>query len=132
NWCRALASNKPFVVDGNSVVVRMVGKGEATVGLTDSDDVLAGQRDGLPVDSILLRDDGFIIRNTAAIIANARHVKPAEQLLEYLQSQPVIAALKQAGAIESNTAPPESAVDWNELLASQNANLEFLKGLFLR
>ncbi|MGZ4962310.1 MAG: substrate-binding domain-containing protein, partial [Limisphaerales bacterium] len=104
NWCRALASNKPFVVDGNSVVVRMVGKGEATVGLTDSDDVLAGQRDGLPVDSILLRDDGFIIRNTAAIIANARHVKPAEQLLEYLQSQPVIAALKQAGAIESNTA----------------------------
>ncbi len=100
NWCRALASNKPFVVDGNSVVVKLVGRGEATVGLTDSDDVLAGQHDGLPVDSVLLRNDGFIIRNTAAIVSNARHAKTAEQLLEYLQSQPVIVALKKAGAIE--------------------------------
>ena len=48
-WCRALAANKPFLVDGNSVVVKMVGRGEAWIGLTDSDDIAAGQAEGLPI-----------------------------------------------------------------------------------
>ena len=38
-----MAANKPFLVDGNSVVVKLVGKGEAWVGLTDSDDIADGQ-----------------------------------------------------------------------------------------
>src|SRR5688572_18261688 len=46
-WCRALHANKPFLVDGNSVVVQFVGRGEALIGLTDSDDVGAGQKNGL-------------------------------------------------------------------------------------
>jgi len=132
NWCRALAANKPFVVDGNSVVVKLVGKGEAVLGLTDSDDVLAGQRDGLPVDSVLLKNDGFMIRNTAAIVTGTKRARTTEQLIQYLQSPEVIAALKKAGAIESLPTPSTSSVDWNELLTNQNANLEFLKGLFLR
>src|SRR5437899_282605 len=48
-WCRALAANKPLVVDGNSVVVKLVGKGEASIGLTDSDDIAEGQNNGLPI-----------------------------------------------------------------------------------
>src|SRR6266567_1928404 len=48
-WCRALQANKPFLVDGNSVVVRFVARGEAAVGLTDSDDIAAEQREGAPV-----------------------------------------------------------------------------------
>ena len=39
-WCRALAANKPFIVDGNSVVVKQVARGEAWIGLTDSDDIV--------------------------------------------------------------------------------------------
>src|SRR5262245_40540469 len=31
-WCRGLAANAPLLVDGNSVVVRMVGRGEAQLG----------------------------------------------------------------------------------------------------
>jgi iron(III) transport system substrate-binding protein len=132
NWCRALAANKPFVVDGNSVVVKMVGKGEAIVGLTDSDDVLSGQHDGLPVDSILPAKDGFIIRNTAAIVVNAPHRAAAEKLIDYLKSPDVIAELKKAGAIEPSDAPKKSSVTWTELLATQSKDLDFLKGLFLR
>lgn len=131
NWCQALAANKPFVVDGNSVVVKLVGKGEATIGLTDSDDVLAGQREGLPVDSVRLNDDGFVIRNSAAILVGSRHPQAAEKLIQYLQSPDVIAALKKAGAIEPTDAPASSA-NWVELLANQNQSLDFLKGLFLR
>ncbi len=37
------------VYDGNSAVVRAVANGEAHIGLTDSDDVFAGQREGWPV-----------------------------------------------------------------------------------
>jgi len=37
-WCRALAANKPFIVDGNSVVVKMVARGEAWIGLTERAD----------------------------------------------------------------------------------------------
>src|SRR5438445_933205 len=43
NWCRALAANKPLLVDGNSMVVKVVGGGSAWLGLTDSDDIAAGQ-----------------------------------------------------------------------------------------
>ncbi|MDQ6631403.1 MAG: substrate-binding domain-containing protein, partial [Verrucomicrobiota bacterium] len=83
NWCRALEANKPFVVDGNSVVVKLVGKGEALIGLTDSDDIIAGQREGLPIESILLSEDGFQIRNTVAVIRNAPHPESAEKLLKF-------------------------------------------------
>src|ERR1051325_3608753 len=73
DWCRALAANKPFLVDGNSVVVKLVARGEAWIGLTDSDDVLAGQKDGLPIESIILREEGLMINNTVALIRNAPH-----------------------------------------------------------
>ena len=132
NWCRTLAANKPFVVDGNSVVVKMVGKGEALLGLTDSDDVLAGQHDGLPVNSILLGQDGFAISNTAAVVANAPHSVAARNLINYLQSPKVLSELQKAGAIEPDSQTNAMHVDWNILLATQNTNLEFLKGLFLR
>jgi iron(III) transport system substrate-binding protein len=132
NWCRALAANKPLVVDGNSVVVKMVGKGEAIVGLTDSDDVINGQREGLPVDSVLLQKDGFEIPNTAAIVSNAPHGSAAKKLVDYLQSPEVLADLRKAGAIEPSNRATNSSINWNDLLATQNQNLEFLKGLFLR
>src|SRR5262245_17346420 len=53
-WCRALAANKPFMVDGNSVVVKFVGRGEALIGLTDSDDIAAAQREGSPIAALPL------------------------------------------------------------------------------
>ena len=46
SWCRALAANRPLLVDGNSVVVKFVAQGEALVGLTDSDDIADGQLKG--------------------------------------------------------------------------------------
>jgi len=40
-WCQGLAANKPLLVDGNSVVVKLVGSGQAWLGVTDSDDIAA-------------------------------------------------------------------------------------------
>lgn len=134
-WCKALQANKPFVVDGNSVVVQLVGKGEAMVGVTDSDDVLAGQHDGLPVASVLLTEDGFMIRNTVAVVAKAPHSDAAQKLFEYLQSESVCQQLAQAGAIEDVSfrgTGLEQKVDWDLLLKNQPAEVEILKGIFLR
>lgn len=44
--------------DGNSLVVRAAAEGEIDVGLTDTDDVFAGQRNGWKVDLTLERVDG--------------------------------------------------------------------------
>src|SRR5262249_61341436 len=41
NWCAALRANRAFLVDGNSVVVKVVERGEAFLGLTDSDGIAA-------------------------------------------------------------------------------------------
>ncbi|MDB6056417.1 MAG: ABC-type Fe3+ transport system, periplasmic component [Verrucomicrobiales bacterium] len=143
SWCQRLAANKPFVVDGNSVVVKMVGRGEACLGLTDSDDIRAGQREGLPIANVDLAQDGLSIPNTVAIVRLSPHPAAAEILLQYLGSTPVHAALEQAGALTcqgtvgdaflDETNPDSGTVeDWNRMLANQNTNLEFLKGLFLR
>ncbi len=135
-WCRALASNKPFLVDGNSVVVKLVGSGEAWVGLTDSDDVKAGQREGLPIVGIDLGEHDFFIRNTVAVIRNAPHPEAAQKLFDYLRSGEVTEKLQAAGAVEGILAkdvlvtPPE--IDWNELLRNQNAGMTELKEIFLR
>ncbi len=135
-WCRALVANKPFLVDGNSVVVKLVARGEAWIGLTDSDDVLAGQREGLPIESVVLREDGLLINNTVAIVRDAPHPDNAEMLFEFLQSEKVYEQLKTAGAVEEITARVKEAElfepDWSALLRDLDSSTTTLKEIFLR
>jgi len=136
NWCRALAANKPFLVDGNSVVVNLVARGEAWVGLTDSDDVLAGQREGLPIESAVLREDGLMINNTVAVVRDAPHPNNAQMLFEFLQSEKVYEQLKAAGAVEEKSARIKEAElfepDWAALLRDLDSSTTELKEIFLR
>src|SRR5258708_5920606 len=83
-WCRALAANKPFLVDGNSVVVKLVGQGEASVGLTDSDDIADGQREGLPIAPMPISQDTLLIPNTVGVVRASPHPEAAQKLFEYL------------------------------------------------
>src|SRR6185503_14057226 len=85
SWCRALESNKPLIVDGNSVVVRFVGRGEAWIGLTDSDDIAAGQRAGLPVAALPLTEESLLIPNTVAPIRGSQNPDAAAELRAFLQ-----------------------------------------------
>ncbi|GIT78138.1 MAG: hypothetical protein Ct9H300mP32_5200 [Verrucomicrobiota bacterium] len=71
-WCRALSANGVMTVDGNSVVVQLVGRGEVALGpFTDSDDVRPGLRNGLPIAGQPLGRDALIIRNTFGPIRGA-------------------------------------------------------------
>ena len=135
-WCRALAANKPFLVDGNSVVVKLVGSGEAWLGLTDSDDIAAGQREGLPVAPMPLSEETLLIPNTVAITRNAPHPEAAQRLFLYLQRPEVVKRLVAARALEgvSPGAIPMPAlkVDWDTLLRDLEGTTAKLNEVFLR
>jgi iron(III) transport system substrate-binding protein len=135
-WCRALAANKPFLVDGNSVAAQLVAKGEAWIGLTDSDDIAAEQRESAPIVALPLTPESLLIPNTVAIVHGTPHRRSAEELLEYLQRPEIVEELIAARALEgsswqdvtNSTLKP----DWSKLLANLDAGTESLKQIFLR
>jgi iron(III) transport system substrate-binding protein len=136
-WCRGLLANEVRVLDGNSTVVRMVGRGEAWIGLTDTDDVVAGQRDGLPVQrGPVLPGTSLFIPNTVGIVRGAPHPGNAQQLADYLGQPATVKRLLEAGAIQYSGMPaPEAAAlnpEWDALLEQLDATTETLNGFFLR
>jgi len=135
-WCQALAANKPFLVDGNSVVVKIVAKGEAWVGLTDSDDIADGQREGLPVFPLPLAEESLLIPNTVAVVRGAPHPQAAQQLFQYLQSRQVIEKLVGAKALEGVSVMqirvPTLTPNWREVMNHLEDTTAILSRVFLR
>ncbi|HVM47193.1 MAG TPA: extracellular solute-binding protein [Candidatus Acidoferrum sp.] len=135
-WCRALAANKPFVVDGNSVVVKTVGRGDAWIGMTDSDDIAAGQADGMPVAALPMTPETLLIPNTVAVVHGAPHPDAAQALYAYLQGTNVVRQLVAAKALEgvstSDVRVPTLKVDWDALLRELPDTTAKLNAIFLR
>lgn len=132
-WCRALVANRPFLVDGNSVVVRLVGRGEAIVGLTDFDDVAAAQREGFPVAALPLNRESLLIPNSVAVVRNAPHPEPARKLFEYLQSEAVSTKLVSVSALEGKTSgAPHLQANWDVLLNDMEPATGSMRAIFLR
>jgi iron(III) transport system substrate-binding protein len=135
-WCRALAANKPLLVDGNSVVVKVVGRGEAWIGLTDSDDIAAGQHEGLAVAPLPITVETLLIPNTVGVVRGASHPEAAQRLFEYLRRRGVAEHLVTASALEGGSASEVSAptlkVNWDTLLADLEGTTATLNQIFLR
>jgi iron(III) transport system substrate-binding protein len=136
NWCRALAGNQPALVDGNSVVVNLVGAGQAAVGLTDSDDVAAGQRENLPVIALPLDGDSLLIPNTVGLIREAPHPDLAMKVFLALQEKWVAERLVTEHALEGANLASASgrslSVNWDKLLLELEPTTARLKEIFLR
>ncbi|MGD9688413.1 MAG: extracellular solute-binding protein [Phycisphaerales bacterium] len=107
-WYAALKDNGVRLYDGNASVVRAVHLGEIDVGLTDHDDVLAGQANQWPVAAAYeaagvqatpdeLQRFGpiaggmgtLMIPNTVALVRGARHLQNACRLIDFLLSPEV-------------------------------------------
>jgi len=135
-WCRALQANAPFLVDGNSTAVKQVTRGEAWIGLTDSDDIAAEQSEGSPVAALPMVEESLLIPNTIAIIRNAPHSEAAQRLFEYLQRRDVIEHLIAAKALEgfspSEVTAPTLNPDWKALLGDLDSTTSKLNKIFLR
>jgi iron(III) transport system substrate-binding protein len=135
-WCRALAANKPFLVDGNSVVVKTVGRGDAWIGLTDSDDIAAGQAQGMPIAELPMTRETLLIPNTAGVVRGAPDPNAAQRLFEFLQSprvlQQLVAAQALEGASASEVTTPTLKVNWDALLRDLDSTTAKLNAIFLR
>ena len=92
----ALAENRPKVLtSGNAGVIDAVARGEADVGMTDTDDALAAIARGLPIafafprhaeDPQLAGGGTFAIPNTVAMVAGAPHPGAARRFMEFMLS----------------------------------------------
>jgi iron(III) transport system substrate-binding protein len=134
-WCRALAANQPFILDGNSVVVKFVSRGEAWIGLTDSDDVFAGQREGAPITMLPINEEQLLIPNAVGVIRNAPHPENAQKLFAYLQRHEVVEKLVTAKALEDATYRTDATTikpDWDVLLRDLETTTTQLNEIFLR
>lgn len=132
-WCRALAANRPFLEEGNSHVVKRVARGEALIGLTDSDDITAAQREGLPVTALPIFPESLLIPNTLGLVAKPKPNPAAEKLYEFLQSPAVREQLIAAAALELET-PSTNTLrpDWPALLRDLDRATDQLKEVFRR
>lgn len=133
-WCRALQANKPFLVDGNSVVLKLVGQGEAWIGLTDSDDIAGGIREGLPLAAMPQTSETLLIPNTVAVVRGAPHASEAERLFQFLQRPEVAECLVKEAALEGTQAGQSQGlqVDWEALLHDLDAGTVVMRDIFLR
>jgi iron(III) transport system substrate-binding protein len=136
-WCRALAANKPFLVDGNSVAAKLVGGGEVTIGFSDSDDICAEQADGRPVAAVPMDSESLVIHNSEGVIRGAPHPAEAEKLFEYLQTPEVQQRLVAAHALETPVpGDPQKApglkVNWDLVLRDLDTATAEMKQIFLR
>ena len=111
-WCRALAANHVFLEEGNSQVVKRVARGEAWVGLTDSDDILAAQAEG---SGVTAGPELWPLRNTVAIVGGTPRGVAAEKLFEFLQSTRTQELLIRLGAIEA-TPGVVNEPHWEDML----------------
>jgi len=136
SWCYRLAANRPFLVDGNSEVVKAVGRGQVWLGMTDSDDIADGQREGLPVQAMPMSPETLLIPNTVARIHGAPHPEAAEKLFEFLQSPTVVEDLVRSKALEGSAADsvssPTLRVNWVSVLEKLERTTLELNRIFLR
>jgi iron(III) transport system substrate-binding protein len=89
-----LVANEPMVLtSGNAGVVDAVARGEADIGMTDTDDVLAAQARGLRVAMVMPRHVAdpevagggtFVIPNTVAVVAGAPHPDAARRFVSFM------------------------------------------------
>jgi iron(III) transport system substrate-binding protein len=135
-WCRGLQANKPFLVDGNSAAVQQAARGEAWLGLTDSDDIAAEQSEGAPVRALPITEETLLIPNTIAVGRGAPHPEEAQRLFEYLQRRKVIERLIAAKALEgfsdSEVKTPTLKPDWSALLRDLDGATAELGKILLR
>lgn len=127
-WLIALKANGLRVLDGNAAVVASVARGECRVGLTDTDDVYAGQREKWPVDMAWEEKSGrgirpddmdipagsdlpgmgsMLIPNTVALVKGRANRAEAVELVEFLLSP---AAQRSLAQTDSRNTPVDPEV----------------------
>lgn len=135
-WCRALAANQPMIVDGNSVVVRQVGRGEIAIGMTDIDDIIAGQREGYPIVALPISPDALLIPNTVGLVRGGPNPVGGRQFMKWLTRPETLYRLTAINAIEGidpdRVGEATLTPNWPVMLKNLEEATSELKQVFLR
>ncbi len=147
-WIDDIGHSDVRLYDGNATVVRAVAMGEVEIGLTDTDDVWAGQRNGWPVDLVYARHDvptsaggpiqagPLVIPNTVARVAGGPNPDHAATLIDFLLSERVERMLAEsdshnvpirealASEFPRYAVPDPASVDYAEAAASMPRAME--------
>jgi iron(III) transport system substrate-binding protein len=91
-WLGALLANEVRIVDGNAMVKNLVARGAPDspgvwLGLTDTDDVVAGQADGQPLAMVYPDQAGMgtlVVPTTIGLIRGGPHPEAARSLIDFL------------------------------------------------
>ncbi len=105
-WLRDLKANGVQIAASNGEVKRHVASGQATVGLTDTDDASEAIKDGQPVRAVFLdqeREGGaplgtLVMPNTLSLIRNGPNPEGAKKVFDFLLSPDVQAMLANSCA----------------------------------
>lgn len=122
-FIEGLAENHPKVLtSGNSGVIDAVARGEADIGLTDSDDVFAAQARGLKLAMVLPRHahdatnaggGTYFIPNTVGVVSGAPHPAAARKFVEFMLSPETA---RQLAEMPSKHAPLVYAASGNDFV----------------
>lgn len=97
-WLAAMRENGVRLLSGNSAVVKAIALGEADVGVTDTDDVYAGQANGWPVAQVFEEPDvtapstglpsfgALVLPNSVGMVRGGPHPDAARRLIEFIVS----------------------------------------------
>jgi len=93
-WCERLRDHGIRQYAGNSSVVQAIANAEIVAGLTDTDDVWAGKRNGWPIGMAYPSDPDIVaapilIPNTVALLKNDAAPQLANKLVEFLRGEQV-------------------------------------------
>ncbi len=104
-WLEAMEYNNIRLYDGNARVVQAIAMGEIDIGLTDTDDVWSGQRNGWKVELVYETIEDHpawpsagpaLIPNTIAIVKGSSNQELAKELAAFLVSPTVEDLLYQS------------------------------------
>lgn len=137
-WLGALKANDVRLYPGNMDVVRAVGRGEITVGLTDTDDVWVGIANEWPVDMSYERNDiargalpetlavgmgPFVIPNTVGLVRGRPNPEEAEILLDWILTGPAELLLAESNS-RNIPVKPETAEQFSHLAVPNPAEVD--------
>jgi len=84
-----LKKNEVIIASSNGDVKKKVATGEVSMGLTDTDDANEAVKEGAPVKTIFLDQNGFgnlIVPNTVSLIKNSPNNKNGKKVMDFLLS----------------------------------------------
>jgi len=142
DFCEKLKANRVRIVDGNSVVRKLVELGEIEMGLTDSDDADLSLSSGMNVGVVLLDQESsgaLFIPNMVALIKKGPNPEEGRAFIDYLLSREADRKLADLGwtkvsvrdvltsGLTSESKVKYDVVDYERAAAAKQAALKQIK-----